>query len=350
MARVQVYSELPAAGATSNWKQILQVNGSSVITPLTLGNVGADYHWCAAMNGDSWLDPFQSPPGAGFLSMLAYAYNAGHDSLGTIGTKAYDMRGARFCMEVRAENLRLGKQTNLFFWIQFRDIRAKLGQGRYVNTSYLKTTVDSVLGYTAPFERATTETRTTGFVPLVVDFDVSRPWDWIHNGSGPLKTDIYDDNPSRVLNCDQVWRYWDWNCGILAVYPTTPAASDYPVGELDIRKMTLEVDDTLNDVTVPPPVTLSSSTPINASAAMPVTVANGPGHPTDWLGVYPAGAAESGFVDWLYLNGTRSAPATGLTGATVPFTAPAMAGNYIVKLFANNTFTNLATSNTIIVQ
>ena len=52
-------------------------------------------------------------------------------------------------------------------------------------------------------------------------------------------------------------------------------------------------------------------------------------------------------MDWCYLNGTKTAPSTSVTTATVTcFTAPA-SGRYQVRLFTNNTVTKVATSNTI---
>ena len=45
-----------------------------------------------------------------------------------------------------------------------------------------------------------------------------------------------------------------------------------------------------------------------------------------------------------------SPPATGLTSATVQFTAPTTPGTYHIRWFANGTYTRLATSNTVTVQ
>src|SRR5439155_1587370 len=47
---------------------------------------------------------------------------------------------------------------------------------------------------------------------------------------------------------------------------------------------------------------------------------------------------------------TKSAPAAGLTSASVPFTLPITLGDYEVRFFSNNTFTKLATSPTVTVQ
>src|SRR5439155_27318648 len=65
--------------------------------------------------------------------------------------------------------------------------------------------------------------------------------------------------------------------------------------------------------------------------------------------LYPTGAADGAFVDWVFLNGTKSAPVVGLTTATVTFTAPSTPGSYEVRLLANNPFQRLGTTPTVTV-
>ena len=352
MALQQVYFEGPAAGASPcPWFQVRQVDGAAVNAPLVLGTQGSEVFWRATLNGDSWVDPFQSTPGFGYLSLLAVAWNGGHSSAGTIGNKAYDMRGARFSFEVRANALRLGPYVNLYFWMQFRDIRAQLGKGRYVNLSYLNRTLDSALGFTAPFERFVQQTISSNFVPIVVDFTVARPWDWIHMGSAANKRDIYDDCPSHVPNLDQVLRHWDWDCGIIAGYgPDMPTSGDFPYGTLDIRNLKLEVDDAINDFTIPPTPTVTVPASVASGATLTASIANGPANPMDWVGLYITGAPDSQFVAWNYLNGTHTVPSQGVSAADVSFTAPAATGSYNVRFFSNNSFVKLATSNAVAVS
>src|SRR5947209_17294645 len=76
---------------------------------------------------------------------------------------------------------------------------------------------------------------------------------------------------------------------------------------------------------------------------------SGPSNPKDWLALYPTGAADTAFVDWFFLNGTKSAPAAGLTTATVPFTLPNTPGTYEVRFFSNNTYQRLGTTPTVTV-
>src|SRR5439155_1308415 len=59
---------------------------------------------------------------------------------------------------------------------------------------------------------------------------------------------------------------------------------------------------------------------------------------TDWVGLFPAGAANSAYLFTSYTSGTAS--------GSVPISVPntAAAGSYEVRLFAHNGFTLLATA------
>jgi hypothetical protein len=59
----------------------------------------------------------------------------------------------------------------------------------------------------------------------------------------------------------------------------------------------------------------------------------------DWIGIYLPGAANTSYVAWRYTTGAAS----GSVQLTVPAsTAP---GTYELRLFANNGYTRLGTSN-----
>jgi hypothetical protein len=88
---------------------------------------------------------------------------------------------------------------------------------------------------------------------------------------------------------------------------------------------------------------------VTAGSMGTVTVTDGPGNPADWVGLYPAGAADTAFVDWRYLNGTTVPPGSGLTDATISFLIPATPGNYEFRLFANKGYARLATSAVVVV-
>jgi hypothetical protein len=89
---------------------------------------------------------------------------------------------------------------------------------------------------------------------------------------------------------------------------------------------------------------------VPAASTVQVTVANGPGNPRDWVGLYATGGADTAYRDWMYLNGTRTSPTVGASSATLTFTMPLGAGTYEFRLFANGSYTRLATSAVVAVQ
>jgi hypothetical protein len=106
---------------------------------------------------------------------------------------------------------------------------------------------------------------------------------------------------------------------------------------------------TLN--TVPPPTLTPSAVTVASGGTMSFTLAGGPGNRFDWIGLYcPATNPEGSGTDWRYLNNTKTAPASGLTGATVTFAAPLAGGMTCnARFFINDGFTKLATSATVTV-
>ena len=81
------------------------------------------------------------------------------------------------------------------------------------------------------------------------------------------------------------------------------------------------------------------------------TLTNGPRNTTDWLGLFSSGAGDTAFVDWIYLNGLKVAPiAAPPLPRTLEFVAPAVAGVYNIRFFANNGYGLLTTSATVTVS
>src|SRR5262245_39145604 len=105
----------------------------------------------------------------------------------------------------------------------------------------------------------------------------------------------------------------------------------------------IQADAAIASVATPPVLGVSPTT-VNGGGTVTVSVTNGPGNRTDWVGLFRQGAVDSGYVDWRYLNGTMSAPGTGLTSANFSFPIPTTPGTYEFRLFANDSFTRLATS------
>lgn len=72
-----------------------------------------------------------------------------------------------------------------------------------------------------------------------------------------------------------------------------------------------------------------------------VTVANGPGNGTDWVGLYAAGddPMTTGSTTWLYVGGSRRARSRGPTSATLRFAASELGpGDWVARfLYADGT-------------
>jgi 6-phosphogluconolactonase (cycloisomerase 2 family) len=103
-------------------------------------------------------------------------------------------------------------------------------------------------------------------------------------------------------------------------------------------------------VTAAGPASLSAS-PSSVAAGGTVTVAfSGVALPTaqDWVGLYPVGAPNGAYVSWFWTSScTQALGGSGVSAGSCPLVMPATGGQYQLRLFANNTFTVLATSNTV---
>jgi hypothetical protein len=118
-------------------------------------------------------------------------------------------------------------------------------------------------------------------------------------------------------------------------------------------------------VATSPPVTVQGgsapSLTVNGSSAgitvaggaiVTVGVQNGPGNPRDCVGLYLTSTPEGPnlYLDYLFLNGSKSAPSTGLTLATLPFTLPSTPSIYEFRFFQNCNVPRIATSPPVTVQ
>ena len=96
-----------------------------------------------------------------------------------------------------------------------------------------------------------------------------------------------------------------------------------------------------------PPSVTPSATAVAPGASVQALVENGPGSRYDWVALAPIGGSH---VDWQYLSGTRTPPASGLTTALLTFTMPTTQGSYEFRLYANDGYTLLAKSPTVTVR
>jgi hypothetical protein len=93
---------------------------------------------------------------------------------------------------------------------------------------------------------------------------------------------------------------------------------------------------------------------VSSGAAITTTVANGPGNPGDWLGIYAVGSPSdpSNLISWKWLStddARGSIPPSGVTAGTVHLVAPTTAGQYEVRFFPSNTYNVSASSAAITV-
>jgi hypothetical protein len=152
--------------------------------------------------------------------------------------------------------------------------------------------------------------------------------------------------------CDRASTYVDWR--YLNGTQTAPASGlsaatfnltmPTTVGTYVIRFYTgtstlLATSQTVTVGTAAASVTVNPAT-IAPGGTVTATAAGGPANKTDWLALYPTGSTT--YITWKYLNGTQTAPATGVSGAAVPFTMPTTTGSYTIKFWAGSTL--LATS------
>ena len=68
--------------------------------------------------------------------------------------------------------------------------------------------------------------------------------------------------------------------------------------------------------------------------------------PGDWIGLYGPGSGDNAYLAWIYVSCSQSRAAASAAGSC-PFTIPSglAPGSYELRLYPNDTFTRLATSN-----
>ena len=137
-------------------------------------------------------------------------------------------------------------------------------------------------------------------------------------------------NNGQVYGCDDFYQTgpYQWNGATFKEIPTLPCGGTPSI--------------TVNGA--------GGGTTVTAGESMSVAVANGPGNPTDWMGVCNAGVpisstqCDGAGYSWDYLNCTQRAATAGVTSATCSLSAPNVAGYYYAGFFSNNTYNVLASA------
>jgi hypothetical protein len=107
----------------------------------------------------------------------------------------------------------------------------------------------------------------------------------------------------------------------------------------------------LNVIPVPT-ISVNGSTAarmVNPGTALTVGINGGPGNATDWVGLFATGAGDAQSLEWRYLNGLTTLPATGQSNANVPFTVPTQPGTYEIRLYGKG-WVRMATGATLTVS
>ncbi len=86
------------------------------------------------------------------------------------------------------------------------------------------------------------------------------------------------------------------------------------------------------------------------NASISISIAGGPGNRLDWVGLSRVGGSDADITKWKYLNGSKTAPSTGVTSTTLGFTMPSAEGNYEFRFFLNDGYQRIATSQTLVVS
>jgi len=206
---------------------------------------------------------------------------------------------------------------------------------RLFNGSYMRVATSGTITTTAPtVTLSSSSANAGGRITATIANGPGMPGDW---------AGLYDAGGNAVqwqyLNGAQVKPATGLTSAVLTFnLPATPGM--FQVRLFNASYILVAASGTVT--TTAPSVALSAAT-ANAGGIVTATIANAPGTPGDWVGLYDSGGNA---VTWKYLNGTQTKPATGVTSATVAFALPAAAGTFYVRL-CNDSYIQVAASGTI---
>src|SRR5439155_9227646 len=122
--------------------------------------------------------------------------------------------------------------------------------------------------------------------------------------------------------------------GTLLTQWTAPAApGNYPVDIVAIDDAGFLIEDAQFTVQVTAPVSSilvngSTNASVDGGTQITISVADGSGDPTSWVGLAASGSPANSFLTWAYLNGLHTPLVTGLESAAIVLTAPTAADAY----------------------
>lgn len=127
--------------------------------------------------------------------------------------------------------------------------------------------------------------------------------------------------------------------------PTQPGSYDFRMHDTDSNGK--EVDSVTFTVSTTGGTTngqaslVATPAKINFGGNITVSYSGAPGYEKDWIGIYKADSPDRGWISWKYLNGNKR--------GTLDFTAPQEDGTYNFRMFENDGYKLLATSNSIVI-
>jgi len=134
---------------------------------------------------------------------------------------------------------------------------------------------------------------------------------------------------------------------------TTPAGTTYELRLFTNNGYTRLATSNTFTVTAAGGTTTLSASPVSVAAGASVTATWGgiaSPTPTDWIGLFVPSAANTSYLAWIYVSCSQAA-GSAMAAGSCAFTIPGAItpGTYELRLFSNNGYTRLATSNALTV-
>jgi hypothetical protein len=260
-----------------------------------------------------------------------------NDYVAASGTLTFAPSAATQTINVTVHGDTVPEHNETFFVNLSNPVNAVIGDGQGLGTI----TTEEV-----PIPTVTVAA-TTAAPGATINFSVSGgpafPKDWV--ALAPVSASEYEYLDWKFLNGQRTAPATGVTAATMQfTAPTTPGT--YQIRFYENNSYTRLA--TSASISVGPSIRLAA-TSVLPGDSIGFTVSGGPANLKDWVGLFPRSAPDTGYTDWIFLNGQRTAPSSGMSGATLQFTAPTTPGTYNLRFFADNGFTRLAISETFTV-
>lgn len=231
-----------SAGTESKWQTYLSndAGGASVdiVSPTRVTDDGDPYIKVSITDPKPlFWDGNHYLPGAGYVNLLAVAYNGPGNEFPT-----YNIADGKAIITMRVKDFKLPKQARLIWWFQ----NSPDGLMFY-NYGQIENTIDEQLGFGGKgwMKRSMVDgIRDSGWIDVEIPFP-ARDSAWTCYGSNPLRTGVGDDS-NVIYGCARggvasAMTHPVLDMGIHALWQNTASGSIPPVqqikGELHIRRV-----------------------------------------------------------------------------------------------------------------